>query len=47
MKLKSKPQFTFNYGVYQHQQKVEEKISTNNSFPPTRKPVVWLRMALL
>jgi len=29
------------------QTKMEEKISTTNSFPPTGKPVVWLRMALL
>jgi len=28
-------------GVYQQQQ-LEEKISTTNSFPPTRKPMVWI-----
>ena len=28
-------------GVYEQQQKLEEKISTTNLFPPTRKPVVW------
>ena len=33
--------------VYQHQPKVEENINTTHSFPTTRKPVVWLRMALL